>query len=157
MENREVVLKISKSGVIKFDPELCTGCGTCELMCSLYHDGVGGPALARVRVERDPFNAEFGFHSCRHCLAPSCYAACPSQDEALCICEETGARYIDEAECTGCGECIDACPFEPSHIKFNEEKEVAFKCDLCRGRVGGPICVEFCPVAAITYVPASER
>ena len=157
MEDKEVILKFSKSGVVTFDPEVCTGCGTCELMCALYHEGVGGPAMARARVERDPFNAEFTYNSCRHCLAPSCYVACPLQDEALRICEETGARYIDEDACVGCGECIDACPFEPSHIKLNEEKEVAFKCDLCRGREGGQICVEYCPVGAITYVSASER
>ena len=157
MENKNTLLKMPKSGVIKFDPKMCTGCGTCELMCSLYHEGVGGPASARVRVDRDPFNAEFSFHSCRQCLAPSCYAACPVSGEALCVCEETGARYINKEQCTGCGECIDACPFEPSHIRFNKEKDVAYKCDLCRGRVGGPICVEYCPVGAITYVPASER
>lgn len=148
---------LSLSGFISFDAKMCTGCGTCELMCSLYHQGVGGPALARVRVERDPFNADFSIHSCAHCKEPGCYAACPLQDKALCICEETGARFINEEECTGCAECIDACPFEPSHIKLNEERQVAFKCDLCRGRESGPICVEYCPVGILTFIPASER
>jgi Fe-S-cluster-containing hydrogenase component 2 len=157
MEQTEVTLSIVQSGVIAFDPELCTGCGTCELMCALLHAGVGGPALARVRLDRDPFNGEFRLHSCRQCLAPGCYVACPLPDDALCICAETGARYIDEEECTGCELCIDACPFEPSHVRFDEDMGVAFKCDLCRGRAAGPICVEYCPVGALRHVPSSER
>lgn len=157
MIGKEVVLEVPKSGVIVFNPAVCTGCGTCELMCSLYHEGVGGPALSRARVVRDPFTAKFSFNVCKQCLCPSCYSACPLKDKALCIDEETGAKYIDEDKCTGCRQCIEACPFDPPEIKYNAEKNVAFKCDLCRGREGGPICVEYCPVEALNFAPASEK
>ena len=157
MGDGEMIRTPLRSGLISFNAEMCTGCGTCELMCSLYHEGVGGPALSRADVIRDPFNAAFQFHTCKQCLAPSCYAACPLADEAIRICEETGARYIDEDECTGCGECIQACPFDPPEIKFNDERNVAFKCDLCRDRDGGPICVEYCPVGVLAFLPANER
>jgi Fe-S-cluster-containing hydrogenase component 2 len=69
----------------------------------------------------------------------------------------TGSTYIDESECTGCGLCVDACPFDPPRIRINTGKNVAFKCDLCRGREGGPICVEYCPFQALKFVPKDER
>jgi Fe-S-cluster-containing dehydrogenase component len=161
---------ITKAGVLVHDTELCAGCGVCGLMCSLYHEGVQGPALARVETTRDPFTGTITFNACQQCLAPSCYLACPKRDRALCIDEETGCVYVNEAECDACGEgvahCTQVCPLDPPRIRLKwkpylltdqEEKEVVFKCDLCRGRKAGPICVEFCPSEALTYVPRSER
>ena len=122
MENTEVTIRISLSDVVAFDPDMCTGCGTCELMCSLHHEGVGGPALARVRLERDPLNGEFSLHSCRQCLAPGCYVACPLPDDALRICERTGARYIDPDECISCGACEPECPNDAITMVREEAK-----------------------------------
>ena len=152
-----VVIEIQKSGVITFSAETCVGCGTCELMCALHHEGVGGPALARCRVLRDPFEAEYQFITCQQCLAPSCYVACPNRDQALCIDERTGARYIDEDLCVVAEECVRECPFEPSRVFQHPDKKVPYKCDLCKDREQGPICVEYCPVSALTYVLAERR
>jgi len=142
---------------ISFDPDLCTGCGTCELMCALFREGVGGPALARCRVGRDPFNANHTFDVCRQCLAPSCYVACPFQDKAQKIDPETGVRYIDEEECVGCKKCNKACPFDPSEVRFNPEKKKSIKCDLCRDRAEGPVCVEYCPTKALNLVSLKKE
>ncbi len=79
------------------------------------------------------------------------------KDEALCIDEEMGARYINEDKCTGCGMCIDACSFSPSRIELGTKKKFAFKCDLCKGREEGPICVEYCPTEALRFVPKNVR
>ena len=135
-----------------FFPEKCTGCGSCELMCALFREGVGGPAMARCRIERDPFNAHFSFQTCRQCLAPSCYVACPEKDKAIVIEEKTGVRYIVEKECTGCKRCIKVCPFETSNVMFNRDKKKAYMCDLCHDRPEGPVCVEFCPTGALSLV-----
>jgi electron transport protein HydN len=78
-------------------------------------------------------------------------------DEALCIDQSSGARYINEDACTGCVACIDACPFKPPNIALDDEKAVAFKCDLCRGRAGGPICVEYCAYGALQFVAKAQR
>jgi len=78
-------------------------------------------------------------------------------DAALCIDPKTGATYVNPDECTGCEECIKACPFEPKRIKLHPETEVSLVCDLCRGREKGPICVEYCPMKALTYVPGNKR
>lgn len=141
-----------KTGKIVHNPDVCSACGVCEVMCSLWHDGIAGPALARCNVIRAAFTATHSYSVCRQCDQPDCYFACPLQDSALCIDGATGVIYINENECTGCEMCIDACPFDPPGIKFNTEKNVAFKCDLCRGRDEGPICVEYCPFEALTYI-----
>jgi carbon-monoxide dehydrogenase iron sulfur subunit len=145
-------MNVLKSGKIVHNSDLCTACGVCELICSLYHDGIIGPPLARINILRDAFTAQHRHIICQQCHDPGCYNACPLQDQALCIDGATGVIYIDEDECTGCKMCIDACPFDPPGIKFNTEKNVAFKCDLCKGIEGGPMCVEYCPFQALTYI-----
>jgi Fe-S-cluster-containing hydrogenase component 2 len=78
-------------------------------------------------------------------------------DEALCIDEVTGARYVDPDYCTACDECVYACPFEPKRIMIHPYTSKAYKCDLCFEREEGPICVEYCPVDALEFVSAEER
>jgi len=46
----ETPADVPKSGVLVWNEDLCTGCGVCELMCSLLHNGVTGRALSRVQV-----------------------------------------------------------------------------------------------------------
>ncbi len=147
----ETPLRRSGSGPqrILHDPGACTGCGLCDLMCSLYHEGEQGPSLSRGELTGDRIAAEFTFNVCRQCASPDCYHACPLKDSALRIDESTGITYIAEEACTGCGACIDACPFEPSRIKMHPRKNIAFKCDLCRGRDEGPVCIEFCNFGAL--------
>ena len=153
--HNESVVKIKFKKVdaaIRFEADLCTGCGSCELMCALFREGVGGPALSRCRVERDPFNARYQFNVCRQCLAPSCYVACPLQGKAQMIDPATGVRYIVENECVGCKKCIKACPFDPPEIIFNPEKKKSITCDYCHRRAEGPVCVEYCPTQALEVV-----
>ena len=149
-------MKVLKAGKIVHNPELCTACGICEVMCSLWNEGTAGPVLARCNIKRAAFTAAHNYSGCRQCDQPHCYSACPLQDIALCIDVVTGVTYINGDECTGCLACLDACPFDPPGVKFDTGKGVAFKCDLCRDRDGGPICVEYCPFKALTYITNEE-
>jgi Fe-S-cluster-containing dehydrogenase component len=151
------MLDVIRSGVLAHDPNVCTGCGICEVICSLFHEGVVGRALARSYIIRQPFTAKHSHFICQQCPSPGCYLACPLKDKAICIDDRTGTIYIDEGECTGCGICIDACPFDPPRIKTNTAKNVVFKCDLCIEREGGPICVEYCPFQALRLKSKGER
>ena len=146
-ETRE---KLPVAPWIVHDPEVCTGCGLCDLMCSLYHEGEQGQVLSRGELVGDRLMADFVFHVCRQCASPACYDACPLKDSALCIDSVTVVKYINAEECNGCGECIDACPFDPPGIKMHPEKNVAFMCDLCRSRPEGPACVEYCNFSALS-------
>lgn len=132
--------------IIFVDYHKCVGCGTCEMVCSLVHEGVCSPSLSRIRIVRDQSN---GYHipiTCAFCEKAPCINICPVT--AISKSKETGVITIDEEKCIGCRQCVIACPF--GHMNFNFSKETAFKCDLCDG---DPQCVKFCWTEAITYIP----
>jgi ferredoxin len=54
----EVLVSTPELGTLVHVPAICTGCGICELMCSLYHEGVQAPALARLQVVNNPFTSK---------------------------------------------------------------------------------------------------
>lgn len=56
---------------------------------------------------------------------------------------------IDKELCTGCGQCVDACPFEALELA-GDVAQVNDSCTLCGA------CAETCPEQAIT-VPEVER
>jgi Fe-S-cluster-containing dehydrogenase component len=89
---------------------------------------------------------EFDILICQHCDSPDCIAACPT-DGAMLI-DERGVVIILDDVCLRCGACAAACPYDA--IFYNEAEDRYLKCDLCAGREGGPVCVELCPVGALT-------
>jgi len=124
-------------------------------MCSLYNEKEVVRLLSRSEIIREPFEASYSMNVCRQCPSPSCYQACPLKDSALCIDEKTGVKYVDAGSCDGCGECVKACPMDPGRVKMNPDTNVAFKCDLCRDRKEGPICVEYCSQKALAIMPVN--
>ncbi len=63
---------------------------------------------------------------------------------------------IDEALCIGCKECLEACPF--GAMQYDDEGEVAMKCDLCLDRINAdeaPACGSVCPTGCITWATFS--
>ncbi len=64
----------------------------------------------------------------------------------------TFAILNDVTLCTGCEECIDACPYGACY--YNKEKQIAQKCDMCLHLVKNgdmPNCVENCPGLALFF------
>jgi Fe-S-cluster-containing hydrogenase component 2 len=150
-------MEATKSESVVYDPNACSACGVCEVMCSLFHEGRIGPSFVRCNILRDAFTAEHKLITCLQCNDPPCYDACPSKDKALCIDAAAGVAYINENECDGCGLCVEACPFDPPRIRIHLSKRFAIKCDLCRSRKEGPICVEYCPFQALTFCKTYRR
>jgi len=131
---------------ITCDPELCTGCGICELACSAEKEGVFCPELSRIHLALIDEKTAISI-ACRFCEDTPCIDSCPR--EALSMDEENNVIRVDKIRCTGCGWCIEACDFGaivPSH----SVKSVVL-CDLCEGR-SQPKCVEFCPKQALKVV-----
>jgi len=157
MPSQSALEGVPISALIVHDPNLCAGCGVCGLMCAFYHEKEYGHSLARNELVRDPFNAAYAFHVCQQCASPNCYFACPKKDVALCTDKKTGVKYVNTAECLGCGSCSSACPFTPPRANVQPVKKVSFKCDLCRHRKDGPICVEYCTMHALRKVSGKER
>ncbi|MDR1015843.1 MAG: 4Fe-4S dicluster domain-containing protein [Coriobacteriales bacterium] len=127
---------------------LCAGCGGCEIVCSFEHFGAVGKHTARLFVDRGTIDMMHTVYACQQCADHPCYDACPPKVQAMQI-DEDGMVWIDQDVCIGCRSCIRACPFTPARINYNWEVKKSQKCDLCRGREGGPACIEYCQVRCI--------
>jgi Fe-S-cluster-containing hydrogenase component 2 len=140
-------------------PELCRDCQACTLACSLYHEGACSISMARLRVLKDMENYRFDIVACRHCDEPDCMAACPNAALRLNECRRSptggGVPAIYQDECLLCGACAEACPYNA--LFYDPHTGIYLKCDLCSGRAEGPVCVQVCPVAAITLVEDVQK
>jgi Fe-S-cluster-containing dehydrogenase component len=70
---------------------------------------------------------------------------------------EDGVVLINEELCTGCKDCVDACPL--GVMQFEEEKKIAQKCNLCVERIDAglnPACVCACPSHCIYFGDISQ-
>jgi carbon-monoxide dehydrogenase iron sulfur subunit len=136
---------MAKRIVLVEDPPLktCVGCRTCELACSFFHEKVFNPQKSRVQVIREELAISRPI-LCVQCSDPPCAAACPQG--AIVRDEKTGAVIVIEEKCTGCGACVEVCPF--GAIWLHPEKRIAIKCDLCGG---APACVKYCPQRVLRY------
>ena len=140
--------------LIEVSHRRCTGCRSCEMVCSLAHEGECSAAKSRIKILRDE---EFGnnvISLCLHCADAICIASCPN--EALRRNPETGAVLVDDELCIGCEACVEVCIL--GALSLNPEKTVVFKCDLCGG---DPECVKWCNRGALAFVEtdvaATER
>lgn len=131
-----------KRRAVSGDSKVCAGCRTCELICSLSHEGSIDLERSRILIRSDPFKGSFIPVVCRQCPDVPCYYACP--EFAIEIEESFGTVLINKEKCTGCRLCEEACPFKV--IRFDQEMKKAFKCDFCHGN---PECVRWCPVNAL--------
>lgn len=136
--------------VLMMYPEKCTGCGSCELACSLAHEGEFRPSVSRISVFRFEERGSNVPMTCFQCEEPSCHKVCKTGA----LWKDDGADIVqfDEAKCIGCRMCVMACPF--GNVTYNRTRKKASKCDMCSGT---PQCVEFCPNGALDYVPADSE
>jgi carbon-monoxide dehydrogenase iron sulfur subunit len=134
-----------KRKALIFNANYCTGCRECELVCSFKHESKFNPKKARIRVLSIYPTPGIDFAViCQHCEDPPCAKVCPQG--AIGRDERSGAITLSKKQCFGCGLCIEACPF--GAILFDEDKERAYKCDLCKGN---PKCVQYCAYGALTF------
>lgn len=135
--------------IIAIDPDLCTGCKSCEMVCSLSHDHMCGSLLSRITISQWGEIAAYVPIVCQHCQDPVCETACPTKARKRV--PETGAMITDERVCVGCKSCIYACPFGAPSV--NPLTGKAMTCDLCSGK---PQCIMVCAPGALRFTK-SER
>lgn len=131
-----------KRRALSADPKTCSGCRTCEVICSLSHEGSVDLERSRIFIKSNPFKGSYLPMVCHQCSDAPCYYAC--SESAIEIEGSNGTVVIDQEKCTGCRSCEEACPFKA--IRFDAEKNKASKCDFCHG---DPECVQWCPVNAL--------
>jgi len=155
---------IHVSGVLLVDSSRCTGCCRCELACTEFNFGKAHPFISRIKIRRNLNYGSAGIwysqwmntgkadqgriipETCKQCPHPvPCVLSCP--EHAITAHPETGARYMNQEKCTGCGVCVLSCTWAMPSIDPETGKAVI--CDLCGGK---PECVEACPTGALKLV-----
>jgi carbon-monoxide dehydrogenase iron sulfur subunit len=126
---------------LHFDPSKCFGCRACQVACAYRFFKVANAKASGIKILGTPFNAEANV--CKQCLDPKCLEGCGMEA----IYKAGGVVYIDYNSCTGCGACVEACPF--GSMNWLEERKLPVKCDLCGG---SPACVKACPTGALEAV-----
>lgn len=123
------------------DVEKCTECRACELKCAFVHFGVFNPNKSGVRIVSSWPDLPRA-RVCIQCDDPACLPACLV--EAL-VCPDDGIVKVLHEECIGCGNCVEACPYDG--IWLDPLSQVAIKCDTCEGRFE---CVTDCFAGALS-------
>ena len=140
------------------DQERCIGCEACTVACKNENQGAAG--FIRVRTQNaaakdvpvgtfPELSMTFLPVLCNHCKHPPCADACPVGAIER---RRDGVVALDREACDGCEACVAACPY--AAISFNNEKEVAEKCNLCAHRIENglePFCVICCEGQAIHF------
>ena len=134
---------------IHWDKKKCTNCLSCVIVCSERHFGMSAPSRARIRVNVDVLSGEYDAQYCRQCRNAPCAEACP--EEAIQFDDELRAWLVDDELCTGCGDCVEACPFDACWL--DPVTGLSIKCDLCEGKTR---CVEICPPNALSVKGREE-
>jgi len=153
--------------VFLVDTGICNGCYSCHIGCKDEHVTNDWSPIAKPQPEIGQFwlkmhekirgtvpkvKVAYRPGLCMHCDNPTCAAACRygaiyKRDDGLVI--------IDPEKCTGCRNCVDACPYEDV-IYFNEDLNIAQKCTGCAHLIDAgwkeTRCSDNCPTLAIRIV-----
>ncbi len=157
--------------VFVVDLSICNGCYTCQFACKDEHCGNDWTPIAKPQPEIGQFwmkltervrgtvpkvKVAYRPHFCMHCDDAPCMEACPV--EGAIYKREDGLVIIDPEKCTGCRNCMDACPY--GVIYFNEGLNIAQKCTGCAHLLDDgwaePRCVDACPTLALRLLDEDD-
>lgn len=171
--------------VILYDPIRCTACRGCQAACKQWNENDeaiptvenGVKSVNRGSYENPPdlspttwikmefreverkgkLDWLFTRRACMHCTDAACVRVCPNGSLYH---HKLGFVAYNKDTCTGCGYCIDACPFDVPRSDRNILTGIAKmdKCTLCTtpglDRIAQgwePACVKTCPPKALEY------
>ena len=126
------------------NPDLCTGCRTCELACSFTHAIENHRSITRINPLDGGYKDLWVPVVCLQCEEAACVKSCLV--DALKRNPETGAIELNQEVCVKCMACVAACPFGCAIL--DTQHNMIVKCDLCGG---DPACAHFCPTKALQW------
>ena len=119
-------------------PEKCTGCGTCELVCSKAYFKAEDREKSSIRVSTLPDGSR-KIDVCDQC------GDCASFCSIVAITQAPNGVYrADKKKCVSCGICVVECV--KGHMYYSYEDHYVFKCVACG------LCVKKCPAGALELV-----
>ncbi|MEN2985616.1 MAG: 4Fe-4S dicluster domain-containing protein [Thermodesulfovibrionaceae bacterium] len=152
--------------MVLVDYSKCTGCRTCEAVCSSHNNpvtldgeklpGLGNPIYSKIRIHS--FNPDVDIPNvCAMCPDTPCVNACPVKPEpktgrkAIYRDEKTLTIQTDLNRCISCGSCAKACAEKRTGVIELDTKTGKPRgiCNLCGG---APQCVKLCPFDALSFV-----
>ncbi|MFC1935154.1 4Fe-4S dicluster domain-containing protein [Chloroflexota bacterium] len=170
---------------ILFDATKCMGCRGCQVACKQWNELAAVETTNQGSYENPPDLSPdtwltmkfkeasrngtvdwfFTRRSCMHCTDAACVEVCPTH--AL-YHHPNGFVAYDKSKCTGCGYCLEFCPFDVPRLEDKLVKRASGlglmdKCTLCttpgldRVAMGEePACVKTCPPGALIYGDRGE-
>jgi len=143
-----------KKYALKIAEAECWGCKACEVACKQEHKTSVDINFIKIIEEwgkKEDGSPDFIFRAriCRHCENPACVDACPAEAIRK---RDDGIVILDSDVCTGCGSCIEACPYNA--ISLDESQGKAKKCNMCYHRVDNgliPACADNVCLAHCIY------
>jgi Fe-S-cluster-containing dehydrogenase component len=139
----------------------CIRCHACDIACQQEH-GLTYETRSRwcqvvtIGPKRicGALHTDFVPVICFQCDDPFCAYFCPSHAISK---TRDGLVLVDEALCSGCKQCVYACPY--GAIFYNEIQGKVGKCDLCNDRIRNdlePACVQHCIGGALQWVTTED-
>ena len=164
-----IIASPSAGNAILYDSTLCVGCKICEVFCrqanNLEGEGTSTDELSYntwLKIGSTQAGGGVGKvftrHACMHCADATCVKVCPTGSLYH---HELGFVAYDKDLCSGCGYCVDFCPFDVPQCKRNLLTGVAemAKCNFCLDLIAAgsePACVGACLIDALTYGDRDE-
>ncbi len=136
----------------------CVGCYSCVIKCKQEHFLPPDMTWGKLMISETGTYPDVMKHVypvlCNHCKEPACLESCPTGATQQ---REDGIVWIDQEKCTGCKNCVDACPYQirtfysdrrdyfrgqgPTEFEkladklFPLKNDVVLKCDFCMDRI----------------------